>query len=95
MMYKTRPGIVLLKICDVDILAATRKAWAECPSVRPVPRMWAVCWALMDKGHSSEEVIHTFSQLFNKPEQETRTKLSGIFEALYKEGFLLEAEESS
>lgn len=95
MIYKTRPGIVLLRICDVDILAATRKTWEVCPAVRPLPRMWAGCWALMEKGRTSEEVVHTFMGMFQKSEEEVRKKLDGIFSQLYCEGYLIDAEENS
>ena len=93
MIYKTRPGIVLLRICDVDVLTATRKVWGECPAVRPVPRMWAGCWALMEKGRTSEEVIGTFTRLFQQPEEEVRIRLGKIFDKLYEEGYLISAEE--
>lgn len=91
MIYKTRPGIVLIRICDVDVLAATRAVWGQCTSVRPLPRLWAGCWALMEKGRTSEEIISVFARLFQQPEDVTREKLEKIFRKLYEEGYLIEA----
>ena len=93
MTYKTRPGIVLLRICDVDVLTATRTVWGQIPVVRPLPRLWAGCWALMEKGHTSEQIISTFARLFQKSEEETSARLNKIFEKLYEEGYLISAEE--
>ena len=93
MNYKTRPGIVRLRICDVDILAAKRENWEACPKVRPLPRMWAACWAIMENDRTSEDVVHTFSNLFHQSEQEVREKLNKIFTRLYEEGFLILAGE--
>lgn len=92
MTYKTRPGIVRIRICDVDVLTATREVWDSCPKVRPVPRMWAACWALMEKeGRTSEDAVRTFAGLFRQPEEEVREKLEKIFSRLAEEGFLLPA----
>ena len=93
MIYKTRPGIVLLRICDVDLLAATRAVWEQCPAVRPLPRLWACCWALMEKGHTSEEIIRFFANLFQQSEEETKAKFKKCFEELYKEGYLISVQE--
>ena len=93
MVYKTRPGVVLLRICDVDLLAATRAVWEQCPAVRPLPRLWAGCWGMMEKGRTSEEVTEFFVRVFRLPEEEIREKLKEAFEKLYKEGYLIAAEE--
>ncbi len=89
MIYKIRPGIVRLKICDVDILAATREVWENCPTIRPLPRLWACCWAIMEKGSTSADVIRTFAKLFGQSEDEARQRLDKIFSELYKQGYLI------
>lgn len=93
MVYKTRPGVILIKICGVDILAATRQAWEECPMVRPIPRIWAACWSLMEKGRTSDDVMKFFIRFFHKPEEDVRSMLGTMFEKLYQEGFLIAVEE--
>ncbi len=92
MTYKVRPGIVHLRICGVDILAATRALWEQCPAVRPLPRKWAVTWTLLEKG-SSETVVNTFCRLLRKPKEEVQEEFEKVFEELYKEGYLIEAED--
>ena len=94
MIYKIRPGIVRLRICDVDLLAATRQVWEQCPAVRPLPRIWAACWALMENGSTSEEAVDTFVRLFRQSEEEVHAKLGNVFETLYSEGYLIEAEDT-
>lgn len=93
MVYRTRPGVILIKICGVDILAATRQAWEGCPVVRPVPRIWAACWSMMEKGRTSDDVMRFFIRLIHKPEEEVRSVLGTMFEDLYKEGLLIAAGE--
>ena len=94
MIYKARQGIVLLKICGVDVLAATREAWEKCPRIRPIPRLWAGGWTLLQKGRTTEEVLQTFSGLFKNREGFT-DKLEQAFEKLYEEGFLVPVDHAS
>lgn len=93
MMYERRPGIVLLRICDADLLAATRQAWEQCPVVRPVSRVMAACWSMMEQGYSSEEVVNTFARLFRKPPEAIHAKLDKAFETLCNEGYLIKTED--
>ena len=95
MGYKARQGIVLLKICGVDVLAATRQAWGECPRIRPIPRLWAAGWMLMQKGRTSDEVLNAFSNLFKDGEGGLTQKLKRAFEKLHEEGFLISAEANA
>lgn len=94
MVYKIRPGIVLLRICDVEMLAAKREVWEYCPKVRPLPKLWGLCWYMMERGSTSEDVIRSFVRLFGKTESEERERLGKVFEKLYEEGYLIPAEES-
>ncbi len=93
MNYRIRPGVVLLRICDADLLAATRAIWEQCPAVRPIPRMWAASLSLMEKGRTSEDVIHAFTRLFQTSEEDVNARLGKAFETLYHEGYLVEAED--
>ena len=89
MAYKNRPGIVLIRVCDTDILVAKRESWEECRRVRPVPRLWAVCWSLMEQGKTTDEVVSLFTKTLGMPEEKVLPKLDRIFESLYQEGYLL------
>ena len=95
MAYKARKGIVLLKICGVDVLASTREAWDECPSIRPIPRLWAGGWTLLQKGRTTDDVLKVFSDLFKDKAFIFSQKLEQAFEQLYKEGFLIPTEPNT
>ena len=94
MTYKTRPGIVLLKICDTFLLIAKREIWETCPRIRPIPMSWAGCWTIMKNGKTNEEAIKSFSDLFHKPEELFQKRYEKMFETLYLEGYLIESEEA-
>lgn len=93
MTYRTRKGIVLLHVCGSDLLAATREAWEECPRIRPVPKIWAVVWKLMEQGKTSQEIVETFQSMLNRPETEVRERFDRIFEAMSEEGYLIQETE--
>ena len=93
MTYKTRPGIVLVSVCDAHLLVATRPLWSAFPRVRPIPRHWAACWAVMEKGKSEQEAILAFARLFSIPEEDIRRRLQKMFSALSEEGYLISAED--
>lgn len=93
MNYRTRKGIVLLHVCGSDLLAATREAWAECPRIRPVPRIWAVVWKLLEQGKTSQEVVEAFQSMLSRPEAEVRERFDRIFKAMSEEGYLIPETE--
>ena len=94
MIYKARQGIVLLKICGVDVLAATREAWEKCPRIRPIPRLWAGGWTLLQKEKTSEDVLRVFSDLFKERADVFTQRMEQAFEKLYEEGFLVLADDT-
>jgi len=93
MSYKTNPGIVLINICDTNLLVATRAEWEHCPVIRPIPKLWAACWKIMENGKTDSDVVQAFASLLRKPESDVRTRLNKIFETLSSEGLLIESEE--
>lgn len=95
MAYKARPGFVLLNICDAHLLVATRPLWAEFPRIRPLPNAWAVCWTLMEKGKTDQDVINMFMRLFNAPEAAMHKRFDPIFSGLAEEGYLIPVEEDA
>jgi|GEM_PF-2390068 len=95
MAYKIRPGFVLLNICDAHLLVATRPLWSEFPRVRPLPRLWAACWTLMEKGRTDREVVASFAKLFRKPEDEVDRRFEEMFSTLAQEGYLISSEDDA
>lgn len=95
MVYITRPGISLIRICDTDILVASRSEWEKCPVIRPVPRLWAACWHIMEQGKTDREVVTAFASLLKKPEEEIRAKLNKVFATLTSEGLMIESGDDT
>ena len=93
MSYQTHPGIVLINICDTNLLVATRAHWEQFPVVRPIPKLWAACWKILESGKTEQDVIHAFASLLRKSENEVSARLKKIFETLAAEGLLIESEE--
>ncbi len=93
MLYKTRPGLVLVRICGVDILTATREIWDQCPVVRPLPMLWSLAWFMMSKGRNSRQTIESLAEALGKTEEEAARQFEPIFEKLYQEGYLIPAED--
>ncbi len=91
-MYYVRPGIVKVSVCGANLLVATRAVWVECPRIRPIPKLWAVCWGIMAQGKSDREAVKVFSDLLNRPEEEIRRKLDKCFSTLAEEGYLLPSD---
>jgi len=94
MAYKVRPGIVLLKICDANLLVASRPLWEHCSRIRQISNLWASCWRIMEKdGKTDADAVRAFSSLLNKSESETRERLQSMFDTLAGEGYLIRTED--
>ena len=90
MAYKIKPGITMIQVCGQHMLVASRSLWKEHPRVRPVPKSWAVCWALMENGKTDEEVMSDFMKLFKKTEEEITSRFGKIFQKMFEEGYLID-----
>ncbi len=95
MNYKLRPGVVMVRICDVNILAATREIWDQCPQIRPLPFKWYLGCSMMALGRSSEVSLRTISKVLGKAMEELHQQYDPIFAKLCEEGFLVPAEEET
>ena len=98
MAYKIRPGIVHVRICDADLLIATRPVWESCPRIRRIPRLWAACWAVMEQDalkKTDEDVIQAFAGLLKKSNKDIRIRFDKMFRTLFEEGYLVESQEDS
>ena len=93
MTYKARPGIVLVNVCDAHLLVATRSLWSEFPRVRPISRLWAACWTLMEKDNTDQDAVLVFRRLFSMSEEDVRKRFAKMFSTLAEEGYLIPAED--
>ncbi len=89
MSYKIRPGIVRVQICGSDFLVATRPLQEELPGVKKIPKLWAACWAVMEKDRTDKEVVEAFAGLLGKTAEQVRSKLDPVFSKLEEQGYLL------
>ena len=95
MAYKARTGITMIQVCGQNMLVASRPVWEKFPRVRPIPKAWAVCWALMQNGRTDEEAVRSFAELFKRPEEEVAARFGKIYGKLAEEGYLVEVPESN
>ena len=95
MACKTRPGIVLVNVCDAHLLVASRPLWSEFPRVRPIPRLWAVLWAAMENGKTDEDALLVLSRLFSLSSEDARKRFGKMLPALLEEGYLVSAEDDA
>ena len=94
MAYKIRPGITRITVCGQNILVAQRRLWAECQRVTPLPPLWGMCWAVMERdGNTDKDAVKTMCQLFHKTRAEVLERLDNCFEKLCQEGFLIEVPD--
>jgi len=94
MMYKFRPGIVLLQVCNVDLLVAKRELWESFPRIRPISKKCVLICKIMEKGINSDQAIIGFSRILNITIEESHKKFDPIIKRLAEEGYLIPFEES-
>lgn len=93
MNYKIKEGYTLVKVCDTHLLVAKRSLWGERTGIRPIPKKYALCWTLMEKGKTSSEMIRSLTDLFHKSYDEFADRFSPILADLADDGYLEEAED--
>lgn len=93
MAYKNRPGIELIQVCGQDILVATRALWSECPRIRPIPKLWAFYWRLMEQGRTDQGVVGFVADFMKRPREDILTRSQKCFDTLHEEGFLIEVPD--
>ena len=76
--YKIRDGVVLLNICDQDILVSTIACREKCPYVKRINQSAAYYFRMMEQGLSVEEMarktmreyeIDDYEQILNDIEE--------------------------
>ena len=84
MKYKQRPGIVLTKICDTNILIPTREAYPSCRSVRQLPMIWAATWELLGREKPEENIMRVHKILTGKSEEQILAGLDLFYRQMYE-----------
>ena len=92
MNYRPRPGIVLTKICDQNVLIPSRIAHEHCKSIRTLPLVWAITWEYLERGVQEEQIFKLHRIMSKKSEEEIRQSLDRFYEAFYSQGYLIKNE---
>ena len=92
MDYKTRKGIILLKICDANLLVPLREASDVCREIASISVFESMIWKKLETGGSMDNIILLFSKLTAKSEDEIRKKVERFISDLYEKGFLVNAD---
>ena len=92
MKYHPRPGIVLTKICDQNVLIPSRIAHEHCKSIRTLPLVWAITWEFLEKGVEEDNILKLHRILTKKTEEEIRESLDQFYEAVSSQGYLIKSE---
>lgn len=93
MRYRTRPGVVLTKICDVSVLIPSRAAYEACRSIQRLPPLWAATWSLLEKGDREETILRLHRILTKRSEEEIRGGLEKFCTEMAQKGYLIPLEE--
>lgn len=89
MKYRPRPGIVLTKICNANVLIPTRAVWQECNTIIRLTMLWAATWELLGREDSDAKILRVHQILTKKSDEEIQSRLDAFYAEMYKKGFLI------
>lgn len=95
MEYRQRPGIVLTRICDQNVLIPTRIAYEHCNGIRILPFLWAITWGLLDKEDAEEKIIKIHRILTKKSDEAIKAQLNLFLKDMEQNGFVIKASSES
>ena len=90
MNYRPRPGVILTKICDFNVLIPSRAAYPACATIRALPMLWAITWELLEKDETEDRILQVHRILTKKSDEEIRDRLESFCRELCGAGFLIE-----
>ena len=92
MDYRPRKGIILLNICDANLLVPLREASDVCKGIASLSVFESMVWKKLETGGNMDNIILLFSKLTSKSEDEIQTRLNRFVTNLYEKGFLVIAD---
>lgn len=95
MTYKTREGVVLVKVADQPLLIASRIIWGKCPQLKRLPKGSDIYWTLLSKGIDENNIIQLISLLTHKPQELIKEYFDIFLDQLIKEGYLIKVENQN
>ena len=93
MVYKTRSGVVLVEICGVSFLVATREIWDGFSKIRPLSGRDKFIWKLLDNGSEWSIICSIVSKFSRSGKDETEQRLRALCDSLVNDGFLIEVPD--
>ena len=94
MKYKPRPGIVMAKICDMNLLIPTRMAFSECQAMLRLPVIWALTWNLLVE-EDDEKIFQLHKILTKKTDDEIKERLDMFYKEMVEKGFMIVSNEAT
>ena len=91
--YQKRPGVLLLNVCDEDILAATRKARDYCPYVTHLNASAAVFWRLLDQENTLTGLTRLAAKKLQKEEKALLFPVMTFLGKMSQNGYLIVKDE--
>ena len=76
MDYRTRKGIILLRICDANLLVPLREASDTCKEIASISVLESMVWKKLETGGSMDKITQLFSELTAKSEDEIQDRIN-------------------
>lgn len=92
MKYQPRPGVVLTKLCDMNVLIPSRAAYGACRTIKRLPALWAITWEQLEREDAEERILAIHRILTRKPDEEIRKTVDEFLQDLADKGFLIESD---
>lgn len=93
MKYKPLNGVVYTRVCDQNILVATRKVWGKCPYTKRLSALRGAFWQGITMGMSEDEIVKEINLKTNIKEPAIRKQYKNFIDTMLSDGYLT-AEEN-
>ena len=93
-MIKVRPGIILTKVCEENILVACYDARQYCPYTMFLNDTGAVIWEGISDNHSIPEIVENLEKVFDIPSgTDVEGTVHEYLDMLHSHGYLMYEED--
>lgn len=93
-MMKIRPGVILINICEENILVASYDARQYCPYTMILNETGAVIWRCISKHETFPEIIRELKSEFDIPSgTDIEGAVNEYLDRLHSNGYLMYAED--
>lgn len=92
MNVRLRPDVVLVSVCDEQLLVAAGEARGRVPYVKGINKPGAYFWRLLEQNLGEQTIIARAAADYACSEATAREALRRFLEALEREGYLLPDE---